>query len=253
MTLAEGFVLIICVAAAILHGLCGFGFPMMSTAALSIQYPMQTAVSLVILPCLALNLLMLNADPTRNIRQSVFYYGTRYWPLLISSLIGSFLGVQVLLFLSEAFLKLTLAFMLFLYLVDQLRTQPFQIHSNVTNMLIFGLLAGVIGGATNAMAPFLMMYLLSSKHEKVEIIVISNLCFLISKLIQLGLLLPSFNLFDIQKNQLLIILFIGALLGAYIGGRMRAYLPQEKFKKLILWILTLLGLSSFWQALQLIN
>lgn len=253
MAQSEWLALVICLAAAILHGLCGFGFPMMSTAALSMQYSMQTAVALVLLPCLALNILMLKADASRSFWQSTVHYTAQYWPLILSSLIGSFIGVQALLMLSEAFLKFALAGILFIYLADQLRSQPMHIAPTTFNMLVFGSLAGVIGGATNAMAPFLMMYLLSSKHQKIEIIMISNLCFIVSKLIQLGLLFPHIANFDAQQNFLLILLFAAALPGMYLGSHIRAYLSQEKFKNFILWILALLGLSSFWQALQLIN
>ncbi|ENV73733.1 hypothetical protein F946_00667 [Acinetobacter johnsonii ANC 3681] len=253
MTQLEWFSLFICALAAVLHGLCGFGFPMMSTAALSIQYPMQTAVALVVLPCLALNLVMLRADKTRSIKQSLAHYIQQYWPLILSSLIASFIGVKILLMLSEAFLKLSLALILSIYLADQFRSQPMNIQPTTLNMLIFGSLAGVIGGATNAMAPFLMMYLLSSKHQKIDIIIISNLCFIVSKLIQMVLLFPHLGHFDTKQNQLLILLLIIALAGVYIGERIRRYLSQEKFKRLILGILALLALSSFWQALQLIN
>ncbi len=62
-------------------------------------------------------------------------------------------------------------------MADQFRQRPLQISASLKNMLIFGFLAGVIGGATNAMAPFLMMYLLSTQHSKTDIVVISNLKF----------------------------------------------------------------------------
>ncbi len=74
-------------------------------------------------------------------------------------------------------------------MANRLRQHPLQISASLKNMLIFGFVAGVIGGVTNAMAPFLMMYLLSTQHSKTDIVVISNLNFIISKLIQLAVLL----------------------------------------------------------------
>lgn len=74
MTQAEWMMLWLCAVAALLHGLSGFGFPMMSTAVLSSAYPLSIAVTLVILPCLLLNLIMLNADPAHSLLNSIGYY-----------------------------------------------------------------------------------------------------------------------------------------------------------------------------------
>ena len=108
MTQAEWMMLWLCAVAALLHGLSGFGFPMMSTAVLSSAYPLSIAVTLVILPCLLLNLIMVNADPAHSLLNSIGYYIKRYWPLMLSSLVGSVLGVKLLLWLNEAYLKLLL-------------------------------------------------------------------------------------------------------------------------------------------------
>ena len=56
MSKADLMVLIFCVIAALLHGISGFGFPMVSTAAISTLYPLSTTVAFVLLHCLILNL-----------------------------------------------------------------------------------------------------------------------------------------------------------------------------------------------------
>ena len=117
MTQAEWIVLCLCAVAALLHGLSGFGFPMMSTAVLSSQYPLSLAVTLVIFPCLLLNLLMLNADPQHSLLQSIRYYLKHYWPLILSSLIGSLFGVKLLLWLNEGYLKLLLGTVIIFYVI----------------------------------------------------------------------------------------------------------------------------------------
>ena len=184
MTQAEWMMLWLCALAALLHGLSGFGFPMMSTAVLSSEYPLSMAVTLVILPCLLLNLIMLNADPQHGLFSSMGYYLKRYWPLILSSLIGSVLGVKLLLWLNEAYLKLLLGLVIVFYVLDQLRARPLQVSPHISSMLCFGLLAGIIGGATNAMAPFLMMYLMSCQLSKIDIVIISNLNFIRDQLIR---------------------------------------------------------------------
>ncbi|ANF80937.1 hypothetical protein A3K93_01200 [Acinetobacter sp. NCu2D-2] len=253
MNQAEWILLLLCAFAALLHGLSGFGFPMMSTAVLSTQYELSLAITLVILPCLLLNLMMLNADPERSFIQSTVDYSKRYWPLILSSLIGSLFGVQLLLWINEGYLKLLLGLVIVFYVMDQLRAKSIQVKPSSWNMIIFGLLAGIIGGATNAMAPFLMMYLLSCQLNKTDIVIITNLNFIISKLIQLLLLFPI--LIQIQSHQKIILVAITlfALVGVWLGNRMRQSLSQQHFKFLVLALLAVLGVFTLYQSATLLQ
>ncbi|ENW85545.1 hypothetical protein F906_02358 [Acinetobacter pseudolwoffii] len=253
MTQAEWMMLWLCALAALLHGLSGFGFPMMSTAVLSSEYPLSMAVTLVILPCLLLNLIMLNADPQHGLFSSMGYYLKRYWPLILSSLLGSMLGVQLLFWLNEGILKLLLGLVMVFYVLDQLRTRPLQVSSHVSSMLYFGLLAGIIGGATNAMAPFLMMYLMSCQLSKTDIVIISNLNFIASKLIQLVWLFPLLIAFEVPQQHILIGISLFALAGVWIGGKIRHRLSQQHFKWIVLALLFGLGLYALWQSAGLLQ
>lgn len=247
----EWITLTVCAVAAILHGLSGFGFPMISTAALSMLYPLSTAVSMLIIPCLILNILMLNADERLNILQTILHYSKKYWGLIFSALIGSYLGVHLLLQVNEAYLKAGMGAVILLYVIDQFRAQPVRIAANLSNMLIFGFLAGLIGGATNAMAPFLMMYLLSSNHHKNEVVIISNLNFLASKIVQFIVLFPVLQSFNAIQIRLLIIMTVLSLIFVFIGSKLRHAISQQQFKLMILILLTLLGSTAIWQSLPL--
>ena len=253
MLKTEWIALLICIFAALLHGLSGFGFPMMSTAALSTQYSLRQSVVFVILPCLILNLYLLNADPKRSLLNTLLHYGRMYWPLVLSSLIGSIVGVRLLLWLNEGYLKLLMGSVLIIYVFDQFRAQPWQVSASQSNMLIFGLLAGLVGGATNAMAPFLMMYLLSCRLPKVDVVIISNLNFVVGKLIQLILLYPV--LINLNTHQHLFIgcIALVALLGVWLGQRLQRFLSQAYFRRLIFLLLFFLGLHALWQSYELLQ
>jgi len=246
------FTLLICVLAAVLHGLSGFGFPMISTAALSLVYPLSTAVAMVIIPCILMNLSMLKTAQQNSFIKTLKDYLTRYWLLIGASLIGSLIGVNLLIKVPEGYLKIMLGIVMLLYVIDQFRHKPLQISASLQNMLLFGLLAGIVGGATNAMAPFLMMYLLSTRHQKNEIVIISNLSFLASKLVQLLLLYPSLLNFDQAQIWLLAIVTIVSLIFVYLGAKIRNLLSQQKFKYVIFIILTVLGLNALWQGFLLL-
>lgn len=53
------------------------------------------------------------------------------------------------------------------------------------SIIVFGLLAGIIGGLTNVMSLILIIYSLEAKHSRKEVIQSANLCFLFGKLIQI--------------------------------------------------------------------
>ena len=245
----EFVLLLLCAVAALLHGLSGFGFPMMSTAVLSSQYSLSTAVALVILPCLVLNLLLISSSEKGQLFSQLKYYLGHYFPLILSSLLGSLIGVKLLLILNEGYLKLMMGIVMIVYVIDQCRASSFQIAATRKNMWFFGALAGLIGGATNAMAPFLMMYLLSAKLDKTEVVVASNLCFIASKLVQLVLLFPVLIALPTHHHSLLLWITVFALIGLWFGNRMRHDLSQQHFRLLVLALLFLLGGYALWQSM----
>ena len=252
MQKTDFIILLFCAIAAILHGMSGFGFPMLSTAAVAMLYPLSTAVALVLIPCLLLNLFMLRGDTQQSLFSSLYGYCKKYWGLIFSALIGSYLGVSLLLILNEGYLKLAMGVLILLYVADQFRQRPLQISASLKNMLIFGLLAGVIGGATNAMAPFLMMYLLSTQHSKTDIVVISNLNFIISKLIQLAVLFPVIQQFNHIQLQVLALICLISVAMVYVGSQIRKNISQAVFKQIVFTLLGLMALYAIAQGLSII-
>ena len=252
MQKTDFIILLFCAIAAILHGMSGFGFPMLSTAAVAMLYPLSTAVALVLIPCLLLNIYMLRGDATQSIFSSLYGYCKKYWGLIFSALIGSYLGVSLLLILNEGYLKLAMGVLILLYVADQFRQRPLQISASLKNMLIFGLLAGVIGGATNAMAPFLMMYLLSTQHSKTDIVVISNLNFIISKLIQLAVLYPVIQQFNHIQLQVLALICLISVAMVYVGSQIRKNISQAVFKQIVFTLLGLMAIYAIAQGLSII-
>ncbi|MFV5463388.1 sulfite exporter TauE/SafE family protein [Acinetobacter towneri] len=252
MQKTDFIILLFCAIAAILHGMSGFGFPMLSTAAVAMLYPLSTAVALVLIPCLLLNIYMLRGDATQSIFSSLYGYCKKYWGLIFSALIGSYLGVSLLLILNEGYLKLAMGVLILLYVADQFRQRPLQISASLKNMLIFGFLAGVIGGATNAMAPFLMMYLLSTQHSKTDIVVISNLNFIVSKLIQLAVLFPVIQQFNHIQLQVLALICLISVAMVYVGSQIRKNISQAVFKQIVFTLLGLMAIYAIAQGLSII-
>lgn len=85
---------IVFIAAAILHGITGMGFPMLGTTALAFIMPLSKVVALVALPSLLMSLLVLCSNNKKGFYQEIVYYLKTYKLLAIGSVVGSILGGQ---------------------------------------------------------------------------------------------------------------------------------------------------------------
>ncbi|MBV7609619.1 TSUP family transporter, partial [Escherichia coli] len=102
-------------------------------------------------------------------------------------------------------------------------------------------------------APFLMMYLLSCQLSKTDIVIISNLNFIASKLVQLTLLFPILISLQTHQRHILLGIMLFALIGVWLGGKIRHRLSQQHFKYLVLFFLFGLGIYALWQSVGLLQ
>lgn len=212
----------------LVHGSIGFGFPMLSTPLLAMVTDMKTAILYIAIPTLLINLI------------SIFSEGEflkalkRFFPLAIIGMIGSAIGTQILIYSNSEIFKLLLAISIFLYLfIQKFKIEMLWIQKRKTfSMIVFGLVAGIIGGLTNVMASILIIYSLESKHTKKEIIQSTNLCFLFGKIIQIIL----FSIHGSFNQELLFTSFsslVVVIIAMFLGLKIKNIIPQEIYRKVI--------------------
>lgn len=234
--------------ASLLHGISGLGVTLVTTTALASMYPLPQAIVLVIFPSLLLNAMTWLAGGGRTLWQNFTYYGRRYWLLALMSLLGSLLGAKLLLWVNSAYILLLLATVIAYYVISSLFGKPLRLPDTQPVLVIVGFSAGVIGGATNAMSTILMMYLLSASDDKNTIAKVGNMCYFLGKIAQIIVLREPIMALSGSEWQLIMILSIISVGALLIGIRLRRYLPQARFRQLILLILTLLGIRVGWQG-----
>ena len=228
----------------LIHGSIGFGFPMIATPLLAMVTDMKTAILYIAIPTLLINLISIYSEG--NFLQAV----KRFYPLALMGMIGSAIGTQILIYSSTDFFKLLLAISIFLYLF----IQKFKIHMHWIEKkkrlatIVFGLVAGLIGGLTNVMSSILIIYSLESKHTKKEIIQSTNLCFLFGKVIQIVLFTihGSFNeeLFGISFSSLFIV-----AIAMFLGLKVKNKIPQEIYMKVIKVVLFVIASFLIYQTI----
>ena len=234
--------------ASLLHGISGLGITLVTTTALASIYPLPHAIILVIFPSLLLNAMTWLSGGGRSIWQNFSYYGRRYWLLALTSLLGSILGAKLLLWIDSAYILLVLAAVIGFYVISSLLGKQIRLPDTKPVLIIVGLSAGIIGGATNAMSTILMMYLLSASDDKNTIAKVGNMCYLLGKIAQIIVLREPIMALSSGEWQLISLLSVLSIIVLLIGIRLRRYLPQARFRQLILLILTVLGLRVGWQG-----
>jgi uncharacterized membrane protein YfcA len=228
----------------LVHGSIGFGFPMIATPLLAMVTDMKTAILYIAIPTLLINLISIYSEG--NFLQAV----KRFYPLAIIGMIGSAIGTQILIYSSSELFKLLLAFSILLYLfIQKFKIQMVWIREKkVLSMVVFGLIAGIMGGLTNVMASILIIYSLESKHTKKEIIQSTNLCFLFGKVIQIVL----FTLHGSFNQELLITSFSSLMIVAiamFIGLKIKDKIPQESYRKVVKVVLFLIACDLLYQTM----
>ena len=244
------FLLFIFIAAALLHGISGIGFPLVTTTAVASSHPLSYAIILVLFPALIMNAMSWLIGGDKNVWQNLVYYGKKYWLLALTSLIGSLVGAKLLIWVNSAYLLLLLAVAIAFYVLTSIRGKSIRLPNTQPVLIGVGLMAGIIGGATNAMSPILLMYLLSASDDKHTITKVGNMCYFLGKVAQIIILrepIMALTGTDWGLIGLLTLLSIGGLL---VGIRLRHHLPQARFRQLILLILAVLGLRVGWQGIM---
>lgn len=237
--------------ASLLHGIAGMGFPLITIGALSSPYGLTEAIIIVLVPTAILNLIAWLFGGG-SVWYNFSHYLKKYWALVLVSVISSALGAYLLLVMNSAYLMLALAVAVLWYAITSLLGKKIVLPDNLTSLVVVGFIAGVIGGATNAMSSVLLMYLLSISDDKYTIIKLGNLCYFVNKLAQVVVLKDAIISVPSQTWGVIGILTVLSVVGILIGGRLGGYLPKDKFRLLILVILLLLGIKVGYQGVQML-
>ena len=215
--LAAGAVL----AAALVKGAIGFGFPTLGTPLLSLAMDVKTAVVVLIVPNIAM-------DGIQFVRRgSPLAIVRRFAPLLVGGAVGTVVGTRLLMALSSrvALLVLGLFIVLFVALTAAgvtLRVSP---RGERWASPLVGLLTGIIGGITNVPGTPLVVYFQALGLPKHDFVAAMAFTFVAYKLVQLGAV-TSFGLLTWPLIGISLGLTLAALAGFTVGLLIQDRLEQ---------------------------
>lgn len=228
--------------AAFVHGVFGFGFPLLSTPLLALVFPLPTAILMTLLPTVSINAASILGE--RHWRQAL----RRYWAIPVFCILGSFVGTHWLLSVDAEPFRALLALVLVAYLItDRLRKSDAAIELPAWTLPLLGFSLGILAGLVNVFAPLLVVFALYTRMPVELMVATFNMTFLTSKSGQiLGFINNgAFDLTVVWTTAILIPLILFSL---WLGMQVRRRFPVDQYKRFLrafLW-LTAAGLIGDW-------
>ncbi len=239
------FAVVTIIVSALAHGTLGFGFPLISTPVIALVADMQTAVLITVLPNLAVNFISIARGG--QWRESL----GRYWIMALWVLLGTLVGTRVLLSVNPVPLKLLLALMIAIYLLqDRIKMLDWTIigrHPRISGMFL-GVLAGLLSGAVNVALPPLVIYFMALGVGPLAMTQILNLCFLVGKSAQAAAFAVAGH-FDSEVLWLSVPLALLSVLVVLLGMRLQRGIQPEAYRRLVFLSLGVIAFLLAGQAL----
>jgi len=226
--------------AGVVKGLVGMGLPTITIALTSLVLPLADIMALIALPTIFTNLWQ--ASVGGRFRAIV----RRQWPLIVPLVAVLYVTMWLVGRKGPDWAFLVLAVVLVVYSALGLFRIRVQIHADVEKPLapVIGVVSGFVAGIVGVPVVPLMPYLQGLDIKPSELVQTLGVV-LCATSVALALSLLEFGLLDRQRAVVSAIACVPALIGMYVGTRIRRGLSVEQFRQVVLWALLATGLYTF--------
>jgi hypothetical protein len=230
--------------ASFVKGTTGMGFPLIATPMVALLVDIKTTYALLVLP----NIVMDTLQIARG--KMPWELWRRLWSLLLTTALGVFLGTRILMSVSERWIYLALACMVFLYLGSTCLRVSFRVPPQRERWLAptVGLAGGVLTGVTNVIGPLTALYLLALEFGKRDFVKAVASIFLVAKLSQL-VAISRWGLYTGGILRWSAGLTAVALLSFWVGIRAQDRVAQATFTRILHAVLLGTGLVFTYRGL----
>lgn len=232
-------------AAGMIQGMFGFGFPIIATPVTVLVTDVKTAIVLNLLPTLTLNLVSIARGGNWSRSLGV------YWRIALFVAVGSFLGAQVVIYAPSEPLRLLLAAIIFAYLGQERLAQldwSWLARHPRTSTAVFGTTAGLFSGTVNNSLPVLLIYFVLLDVPITVMTQVMNFCFFFGRGVQ-AITLGAAGEISTGAAAANIPLTLVAIGGHFVGARIQKLFSVATFKRMLRIILLLMGLMLTVQGL----
>ncbi|WP_028695444.1 sulfite exporter TauE/SafE family protein [Pseudomonas cremoricolorata] len=225
-------------AAGLVKGVTGMGLPTVAMGLLGAVMSPVAAAALLIIPSLVTNIWQLFSGPSlaRLLR--------RLWPMMLCIIIGTTAGAALLVAVNPLWSGFALGLALLVYAVYALIAPTLAVPITAERWLspLIGALTGIVTGATGVFVMPAVPYLGSLHMSREELVQALGLSFTVSTLaLALGLFFNG--AFQISQVGVSTLAVVPALLGMWLGQRIRVRISAARFRQCFLLFLIVLGLE----------
>lgn len=227
------------VAAGFVKGTIGLGLPTVTLAVLTLPLGLKTSLSVIVIPLIVTNLWQALTGP--HLREIL----ARFWPFLLTAIIGVWAGIQVLAAARSDYMVAMLGIIL---IVNSLISfTGFRIPAPAPERetvwsVICSALGGLMFGMTgNFIVPGILFLQALGMHRDMLVQALGVTFVIIST--TLAVSLTSRSLMTGELTTISIIALIPAFFGLWLGRRYRSSISEDQFRKLFFIGLLIIGCS----------
>ena len=229
----------------VVKGSIGIGMSMFSVPIIAFVILPTKAMMLLCFPVIFTNFLQM------NIKNGIG--NLRFLPMFIALFLGLIIGGKLILNFSPNYISTFIAIVIIVFTSLNLLGINLKNFNQINEKylsIIIGFFSGILGGLTTFYAPPVITYLISINLEKeIFIRTIATMYFFASIPLYGSMIYHGLgNFYDLIMS---LALTIPALLGQFLGSKIRKKLSNFIFQKLILSILIIIGLSLLFKSLFL--
>jgi hypothetical protein len=239
-------VALIILGAGIVKGTIGFGLPLVGVSLLSSVVPVQLAVAIIAFPILVSNLWL-------GVQGHCFLPTLgRFWTVIMALGLGIFAGARLLIGADETALLLLVGCLVIGYaLFESFRPEAPRLMAPRAERplgIVAGLVGGLLGGLSTAWGPPVLMYLSAQRLPKDLFVSTVGVIWSFASLFLIASF-SSLNILTIDTAILSAMALLPMLAGMFIGQRLRRRIDQQRFQRMVLIVLALVGVNLLRRAL----
>jgi uncharacterized membrane protein YfcA len=233
------WVALIALAAGLVKGLTGFGSSLVTIPLLSMIYPIEEVVIMMLTFNVLLNTILLVKHNGFS-RQSIDYV----WPISLTGIVGTFIGLTLLQTLDGSWISFIAGTLILFAVFNKLFRLKVSLNESILTKMITGLFSGFGNGIASIDGPPVVFYLTGVNATKIKFKNTLAFHFLMMGLIAVIMLIfKDMYTLIILKQTLYFAVF--ASISVLIGIGLSKKMNEALFERMILFVLILLAISLF--------
>jgi len=222
--------------AAVVQGISGSGYAILSVPFLALMIAPKTLVPLITIHSLFLG----GAILVKSWRHAQIW---RAWPLFLGGAIGTPVGVYLLKVLDPTYLKVWIGVVIIVFAIALLTSGGWKLSKERGVLIPIGIVSGILNGSIAMSGPPVILFLQNQEVEKIHFRASITLFFFAQNIITLpvyamnGLLTP-----DVLRMSLT--LFPAMAVGTVVGMALHKHVKEAFFRKMVLAVVIIAGVVS---------